>query len=54
MISVDDEDPLGTIATLRKADNLPAQYKLGIYDNQANTTRLFVFVLNDRPDNAKA
>lgn len=51
MISVDDADPVGTIADLRKSDKLPPQYKQQIYDNSHNNTRSFIFIINDKADN---
>jgi len=32
-ISTTEQDPIGTIDTLRRADNLPTLYKEGIYDD---------------------
>lgn len=43
-ISGTENDPLASIDTLRKAENLPALYKEGIYDDTGAQT--FILILN--------
>jgi hypothetical protein len=52
-LSVEDSDPMNAIEALRKAENLPAQYKSGMYDANKTVIRQFVFILNDTPDDRK-
>jgi len=53
MISVDDDDPLGSISTLRRPENQPYYYKADYYDNSPNAIRTFIFILNDRKDDSR-
>lgn len=51
VLSVDDDDPLGSTDAMRNIPSLPAHYnKLGLYDFELSTTRTFVFIINDRSD----
>lgn len=45
-ISATEHDPLGTIDMLKRAENLPALYKEGIYDDSSSSTQTFVLILN--------
>ena len=46
---MEDKDPLGDIERLRTTEQLPQQYRKGIYDNSKQNTKQFVLVLNDYP-----
>jgi hypothetical protein len=52
-LSVEDNDPLSAITAMCKPENLPQQYRSGMYDNSKNNIRQFVFILNDTPDDRK-
>lgn len=53
MVSVEDKDPIGEIRKLNQPSNLPEQYREDIYNMQANTTKNFVFVINDQADSSR-
>ena len=52
-LSVEDHDPLSAIDLLRSPENLPAQYRSGVYDNSKMSIRQFVFILNDTQDDRR-
>lgn len=49
-ISAQEHDPLGTIDILKRADNLPALYKEGIYDDSNQSVQQFILILNPTND----
>ena len=53
MVSVEDRDPIGEIRKLNLPSNLPEQYREDIYNMQTNTTKNFVFVINDQADTSR-
>jgi hypothetical protein len=52
-LSVEDSDPLSVIEAMRRPENLPMQYRSGMYDNSKNQIQQFVFILNDTMDERK-
>ena len=53
MVSVEDKDPIGEIRKLELPSNLPEQYREDVYNMQKNTTKSFVFVINDQADSSR-
>lgn len=52
-LSVEDNDPLSAIEAMRKPENLPQQYRSGMYEGSKTVVKQFVFILNDTADDRK-